>query len=83
MEYVTAEGGRVPNMGGKAVKGLSGEATKLAINFQATAADRPLFAVSKLTAAGHQVPFDKECGTSTHGATGRVTTFSRITGCTC
>ncbi len=51
MGYVTADGGRVPDMGEKMVNGLTGEGAKLAVNFQVTAVDRPPTAASKLTAA--------------------------------
>lgn len=37
--------------------GLSEGGSKLSINFQVTTVDKPLIAVSKLTAAGHQVWF--------------------------
>ena len=80
MEYVTADGGRIPNMGEKAVSGLTGDGTKLAINFQVTAVDRPLIAVSKLTAAGYDVHFNKDGGTITHALTGRVTPFVKLRG---
>ena len=80
MEYVTADGGRIPNMGEKAVSGLTGDGTKLAINFQVTAVDRPLTAVSKLTAAGCQVLFGKDGGTITHVLTGKVTPFVKMHG---
>ncbi len=79
-EYVCADGGRIPNLGEKAISGLSEEGLKLAINFQVTAVDRPLVAVSKLTAAGHQVWFGKELGTITHSRTGKVTTFKERNG---
>ena len=77
MECGCADGGRITNMGEKSVSGLSDEGVKLAINFQVTTVDRPLIAVSKLTAAGHQVWFGQDYGTITHGATGKVTQFAR------
>ena len=80
VEYVCADGGRICNMGEKSVSGLSDEGVKLAINFQVTTVDRPLIAVSKLTAAGHQVWFGQDFGTITHGVTGKSTKFHRKNG---
>jgi hypothetical protein len=74
-EYVTADGGRLPNLGEKLVKGLSEEGSKLAIRFQVTNVDRPLIAVSRLTAAGHDVRFGRDGGTITNQANGKVTKF--------
>jgi hypothetical protein len=79
-EYVCADGGRIPNMGEKSVPGLSDAGTRLAIKFQVTTVDRPLIAVSKLTAAGHIVKFGNQNGTITHGATGKQTQFRKKNG---
>ena len=79
-EYITADGGRIRNMGEKAVNGVSDEGGKLSINFQVTSVDRPLIAVSKLTAAGHQVSFGRESGTMKHGVTGKATKFQKKNG---
>ena len=79
-EYICADGGRIPNMGEKLVCGLSEEGSKLSINFQVTTVDKPLIAVSKLTAAGHQVWFGKQHGVITHGVTGKTTTFEKKNG---
>jgi hypothetical protein len=80
IEYVCADGGRIPNLGEKAINGLSTEGQKLSINFQVTSVDRPLIAVSKLTAAGHDVWFGKDHGVITHGVTGKHTTFLKTNG---
>jgi hypothetical protein len=80
VEYVCADGGRIPNLGEKAINGLSEEGQKLAINFQVTSVDRPLIAVSKLTAAGHNVWFGRDHGVITHGVTGKHTTFLKTNG---
>ena len=79
-EYICADGGRIPNMGEKLVCGVSEEGSKLSINFQVTTVDKPLIAVSKLTAAGHQVWFGKQHGVITHGVTGKTTTFEKKNG---
>ena len=65
------------NLGEKSVSGLSGEGQKLAIKFQVTNVDRPLIAVSKLTAAGHGVSFEMEHGTITNGTMGAKTIFEK------
>ena len=49
----------------------------MAINFQVTTVDKPLTAVSCLTAAGHEVWFGKDGGTVRNKANGKVTTFIR------
>jgi hypothetical protein len=80
VEYVCADGGRIPNLGEKLVGGVSDEGHKLSINFQVACVDRPLIAVSKLTAAGHDVWFGKTHGVITHGATGQSTVFAKKNG---
>jgi hypothetical protein len=80
VEYVCADGGRIPNLGEKLVGGVSDEGHKLSINFQVACVDRPLIAVSKLTAAGHDVWFGKAHGVITHGTTGQSAVFARKTG---
>ncbi len=80
MEYFVADGGRVPNMGEKAVSCLTGDGGKLAINFQVTAVDRPLIAVSKLAAAGYEARSCKGGGTNTHALTGKVARFAKMCG---
>ena len=77
MEYVCADGGRIPNLGEKSVGGLSDEGQKLAITFQVANVDRPLIAVSKLTAAGHDVWFGKTYGVITNGTTGQSTQLTK------
>jgi hypothetical protein len=80
VEYICADGGRIPNLGEKAVGGLSDEGQKLAIVFQVANVDRPLIAVSKLTAAGHDVWFGRTHGVITNGTTGHSTTFFKKNG---
>jgi hypothetical protein len=80
VEYICADGARIPNMGEKLIPGLSDEGSRLSINFQVTQVDRPLLAVSKLTAAGHEVWFGDEQGVITHGSTGKQTHFQKRNG---
>ena len=79
-EYICADGGRIRNLGEKMVPGLSDEGSRMKINFQVTNVDKPLIAVSKLTAAGHDVWFGQQHGVITHGETGKQTTFMKKNG---
>ena len=79
-EYICADGGRIRNQGEKLVPGLSDEGSRMKINFQVTNVEKPLIAVSKLTAAGHDVWFGQQHGTITHGDTGKQTTFFKKNG---
>ncbi len=67
----------MPNLGEKLIKGISEEGANTAIKFQVTHVDKPLIAVSRLTAAGHEVWFGENSGTVTDKATGKVTHFAR------
>ena len=49
----------------------------MAINFQVTNVDKPLIAVSRLTAAGHEVWFGQDGGTVRNKANGKVTHFEK------
>lgn len=80
VEYVCADGSRIPNVGEKLVPGLTDEGTKFQVNFQVTEVDRPLIAVSKLTAAGHDVWFGDSWGVITHARTGKQTVFGKKNG---
>jgi len=80
VEYVCADGGRIPNIGEKHVKGLTTDGLKLNVNFQVTPVDRPLISVGKLTKAGHKVVFGMNGGTITHNRSGAVTPFRRENG---
>jgi hypothetical protein len=80
VEYVTAGGERLFNFGEKAVCGQTGEGERLSILFQVTSVEKPLIAVSKLTAAGHDVWFGKDHGVVTHATTGRSMPFTKKNG---
>ncbi len=49
----------------------------MAVNFQVTSVDNPLVAVSRLTAAGHEVWFGRDGGTVRNKANGKVTQFEK------
>ena len=76
-EYVTADGGRIPNLGEKHVVGMSDFGANMAINFQVSSVDKPLIAVSMLTAAGHEVTFGQTGGVVHNKVTGRKTPFTK------
>jgi hypothetical protein len=76
-EYITAAGEKLFNFGEKTVRGQTEEGETLSILFQVTSVDKVLIAVSKLTAAGHTVNFEKHGGVIIHGVTGRRTEFTR------
>jgi hypothetical protein len=80
VEYICADGGRIPNLGEKRVQGLTTEGSKLNVTFQVAPVDRPLLSVEKLTAGGHVVNFEKNGGTITHVKTGAVTAIRRSNG---
>lgn len=77
VEYICADGGRIPNLGEKRVQAVTDEGSRLAVNFQVAPVDRPLIAVSKLTAAGHHVFFGKDAGVILHSVTGAETKFQK------
>lgn len=80
VEYVCADGSRIPNVGEKLVPGLTDAGSKFQVNFQVTDVDRPLIAVSKLAAAGHDVWFGDTGCVITHARTRRETTFTKKNG---
>jgi hypothetical protein len=80
VEYVCADGGRIPNLGEKMINGLSDDGQKLAIKFQVTSVNQVLVAVAKLTLAGHDVRFRPKFGVITHGVTKRETIFPKKNG---
>ena len=80
VEYVTADGGRLPNLGEKKVAGISTGGLDMNIKFQVTHVDKPLIAVSRLTAAGHKVELGGDTGSIVNKANGNVTTFIRKNG---
>jgi hypothetical protein len=76
-EYVCAGGGKIRNLGEKAVKGITFDGGNFACKFQVTMVDRVLLAVAMLTAAGHDVWFGKNHGVITNGVTGAQTVFPK------
>ncbi len=83
VEYVCADGGHIPNLGEKLVGGVSDERHMLSINFQVACVDKPLIAVSKLTAAGHEVWLGRRTASSPTALLGRAPLSPERTASTC
>ena len=79
MEYVTADGSKLLNIGEKKVNGLSTEGRNVDIKFQVASISQPLISVAKLTAAGCRVDFGKESGSITNPG-GSKTLFEKKNG---
>ena len=77
VQYVCADGGRIPNLGEQNVQSMTTEGIKFDVVFQVTQVDRPLLSVSKLTKAGHTVKFEGSGGYIVNGATGGLTWFRK------
>ena len=75
VQYVCADGGKIPNLGEKNVHGLLTSGSTLDIIFQVTQVDRPLVAVSKLAKAGHRIVFEGAGGYVINGVTGERNDF--------
>ena len=80
VEHICADGGRIPNIGEELVPGLTDDGDKSKVNFQVCDVDRPLIAVSKLTAAGDDVWLGENHGFITHARSGKHTTFFKKNG---
>ncbi len=72
---MTADGGRLPKLGEKRMAAISEDGSKMAVNFQVTAVYKPFIAVSRVTAAGHEVWFGEDGGAVRNKANGKVTHF--------
>lgn len=72
VEHVCADGS---NAGEKLVHGFTDGGSKFQVDFQVMDVDRPLVAVSKLTAAGHDVCLREKQGVLMHWQTGKQTPF--------
>ena len=75
VQYICADGGRIPNLGEQNIQSMTTEGTRFDAIFQVTQVDRPLLSVSKLTKAGHLVKFEGNGGYIVNGVTGNLTWF--------
>ena len=80
VQYICADGGKIPNLGAKTVRGLTTQGEKMSVKFQVTQVNRPLIAVSKLTEVGHDVNLHKKGGTIRNYASGKVTSVRKADG---
>ena len=60
MQYQGADGSKIPNMGEKAVSGVTQDGVHTRMNFQVCPVTKALGSVSKMTKQGHRVVFDSE-----------------------
>ena len=66
LHYVSASGGRLPNLGERTVEFLTEEGTWASIIFQIAGINKPLLSVSKLISDGWRVVFDDDDCSMTH-----------------
>ena len=66
VHYLTADGGRVPNLGEMRVRFITKEQHKTSVNFQVADIQKPILSVGALAAAGNEVVFTKWGGTITN-----------------
>jgi hypothetical protein len=78
VQYITANGGVMPNRGEKEVKVITGEGHKCMLKMQVTDVKKPLMSVARICDAGHNVVFTKGGGYIEHVTTGQRTKFVRI-----
>ena len=65
INYVTADGNELPDLGERLIPFKTQESHECAIKFQVADVKRPLISVATLMAQGNQISFDKEGGSIT------------------
>ena len=80
VQYLVADGGRIPNLGEVHLGFLTKEKHKCRITFQVANVKRPLLAVGTLTKAGNDVHFTASGGQIVNRRTKRVINFSKVDG---
>ena len=60
LHYISAGGGRLPSIGQRTIKFMTGEGTWASIIFQVAGINKPLLSVSKLIDEGWRVVLDEE-----------------------
>eukprot|EP00973_Karenia_brevis_P041934 5804511-Karenia_brevis.AAC.1 len=58
VNYRAADGSKIPNLGERAVSGITQEGVHTKMKFQVCPVTKALGSVSKMTKAGHRVVFD-------------------------
>ena len=77
VHYLTADGGRVPNLGESRIRMITKEQFKCNVLFQVAEIQKPILSVSTLTAMGNVVSFTRYGGTVTNLRTKRKLAFKR------
>ena len=77
MQYHTADGTRIPNLGQKTLAAISDEGTPISQTFQIAEISRPLTSVGELADAGNVVVFGRKGGYVYNVDSGRRLDFSR------
>ena len=72
MNFISANGARIPNKGQQKVRFMTGEGTWATWIFQVAGPNKPLVSVSKLIEDGWRVIFDRERSYIVHKATGHT-----------
>ena len=80
VHYMVADGAKVPNLGEVEVQVVTREKTRGTILFQVADIQKPILAVSALTAQGNAVAFTETGGTIRNLKTGRVMRFRKVRG---
>ena len=80
VQYVNANGSRMPNRGEKRVPVLMGDGTPLGLKLQVTDVHRTLLSVGKVCDTGHRVVFEEWGGYIENIATGQQFKFDRRDG---
>ena len=75
--YKAANGARIPNLGQQKVQFKTDEDHQCGIGFQVVDVERPLIAVSQLTAAGNHVHLEAKGGKVVHDRAGRTMALQR------
>ena len=78
VEYLAANGTRMPNRGEKAVPIVTSEGQRCMLNMQVTDVRRPLMSVSRICDAGHRVVFEADGGYIEQVDTAERTRFQRV-----
>ena len=80
VQYTTADGGRLPNLGEQTVKLTVKDGRQVNATFQVADVTRPILSVARLTESGHQVRFHKNGGSIIHRETGHEIPFVNYRG---
>jgi hypothetical protein len=80
LNYVTADGGRIPNLGEQRVRVMTHEGARCGLTFQSADVTRPILSVTKVSEMGHNVEFTKTGGCIRNIKTNQATRFVRRQG---